>query len=77
MSLNVLIGTEDISKVEDTISLLQFIGQIIENQSTFQIPAKTYNSEDLNSLLDWYKSLYNILSTSGNEEDIELEPILT
>jgi len=77
MSFNVLIGTEDAHKVEDTVAILEFVTQILDNHTTFQLPTKTYSLEELSSLLDWYKSLYNILSTSGNEEDIILEPITT
>lgn len=77
MSLNVLIGNEDITKIQDTIYLFEFVKQILGDQATFQLPAKTYTLEEVDSLLDWYNSLHHLLITSGNEEDIVLEPSLS
>lgn len=75
MSLNVLIGSHDLSKINDTVQLLKFIESLLENKTVFQLPEKQYTSDDLESLIDWYKSLYNLISTSGNEEDVELTPV--
>lgn len=68
MSLNVLIGSHDLLKINETINILKFVDKTA-NKNDFNITEET-----LENLIDWYSSLYNLLSTLGNEEDIELEP---
>jgi hypothetical protein len=75
MSFNVLIGSDDLPKIKDTIELLKFIQTLVEDKSYFQTEQKTYTNEELTDLTDWYSSLYNLISVSGNEEDIELDPL--
>lgn len=77
MSLNVLISPDDNSKIIDTINLLKFISTFVQDKATFQLPDQVYTHEQLDDLISWYNSLYNLLSITGNEEDINLEPIVS
>lgn len=56
MSVAIAIGndTQDIVNIQNTIHLLQ---SITDSSSSFE----TLSSEDIDSLIDWYKGIINIL----------------
>lgn len=75
MSFNVLIGSDDLPKIKDTIELLNFISTLVEDKSYFQTEQRTYTNQELINLTDWYSSLYNLIAISGNQEDTEVDSL--
>lgn len=79
MSLHVLIGSdlEDVSRIADTIAALQYLKETLpQNQSVLDLAGGTFNSDKLESLIDWYDSMKNVIMYAGNTEDLNLEPNL-
>ena len=79
MSLHVLIGSdiEDVSRIVDTVAALEYLKETLPpKQSVIDLAGGQFNSEKLETLIDWYNSMKNVILHAGNSEDIILEPNL-
>jgi diaminopimelate decarboxylase len=79
MSLHVLIGSdiEDVSRIVDTIAALEYLKETLpQKQNVLDIAGGQFNSEKLETLIDWYNSMKSVILHAGNSEDIMLEPNL-
>lgn len=58
MSINIVVGSDpaDHTKLRQTIDILKFVNKT-ENKNEFDI-----HSQSLEELIDWYDSMYNILT---------------
>jgi hypothetical protein len=65
MSINVVVGSDpnDANKLQDTVELLYMLKALLPvEQSYFDIDGAQYDSERIDDIIDWYKSMYNILT---------------
>jgi hypothetical protein len=71
MSINVIIGSDldDLNKIKQTVDILKFVNNI-ENKENF-----TVNTDSIETLIDWYNSLLNIIMYVGNPEENHLQPL--
>jgi diaminopimelate decarboxylase len=79
MSLHVLIGSdiEDVSRIVDTVAALEYLKETLpQKQSIIDLAGGQFNSEKLETLIDWYNSMKNVILYAGNNEDVVLEPDL-
>jgi hypothetical protein len=79
MSINILVGSDpdDIRRIVDTIAALQFLHSVIpEHQSLMDLEGASFNADKVEYLIDWYKSMKDVILYAGNTEDVVLEPNL-
>lgn len=67
MSMSVMLtsSSEDLSKIQATVDILDFVIQFSKQNTTISTADKVYNINDLLSLHSYYHSIYNILTTAG------------
>lgn len=79
MSINVMVGSDpdDIPRINDTIAALEFLHKTMpERQSVLDLESGSFNLDRLEYLVDWYKSMRDVILYAGNPEDVNLEPSL-
>ena len=77
MSINILVGSDpdDIRRIVDTIAALQFLHSVIPaHQSLMDLEGASFNADKVEYLIDWYKSMKDVILYAGNTEDVVLEP---
>ena len=64
MSINIIVGSddEDIVKIKNTISMITLVKNMINEYSTINVSDLNMSLEDLESLIDWYASMLDILT---------------
>jgi hypothetical protein len=79
MSINILVGSDpdDMPRIVDTIAALEFLHNILpQHQSVLDLEGGKFNGEKVEYLIDWYKSMKDVILYAGNTEDVVLEPNL-
>lgn len=79
MSINVMVGSDpdDIPRINDTISSLTFLREIlVQRESTLNLSDTTIDEHKLEYLIDWYKSMRDVILYAGNTEDVVLDVAL-
>ena len=77
MSINILVGShpDDMHSIVDTIAALEFLHSILpEHQSVLDLEGGQLNAKKIEYLIDWYKSMKDVILYAGNSEDVILEP---
>lgn len=77
MSINILVGShpDDMHSIVDTIAALEFLYSILpEHQSVLDLEGGQLNAKKIEYLIDWYKSMKDVILYAGNSEDVILEP---
>lgn len=77
MSINILVGShpDDMHSIVDTIAALEFLYSILpEYQSLLDLEGRQLNAKKVEYLIDWYKSMKDVILYAGNSEDVILEP---
>lgn len=80
MSINILVGShpDDMHSIVDTIAALEFLYSILpEHQSILDLEGVHLNAKKIEYLIDWYKSMKDVILYAGNTEDLTLEPKIT
>ena len=69
MSINVIIGSDpdDLNKIKETVDILNFVNNLSNKEDL------TIKTDSIDSLIDWYSSLLNIIMYVGNPEDYHSE----
>ena len=64
MSINIIVGSdeEDIVKIKNTIITISLVKNIINEHPNINLPDLDLSLDDLESLIDWYASMLNILT---------------
>lgn len=64
MSINIIVGSddEDIVKIKNTISMITLVKNMVNEYSTINVSDLNMSLEDLESLIDWYASMLDILT---------------
>lgn len=64
MSINIIVGSddEDIVRIKNTISMITLVKNMVNEYSTINISDLNMSLEDLESLIDWYASMLDILT---------------
>ena len=77
MSINILVGShpDDMHSIVDTIAALEFLYSILpEYQSLLDLEGRQLDAKKVEYLIDWYKSMKDVILYAGNSEDVILEP---
>ena len=73
MSISISIGSssEDIQNLQNTKLYLSFIKTLFtDSNSTIEFNDIKFNTEDVDSLINWYNVIVNILLTGGSSTDL-------
>lgn len=64
MSINIIVGSdeEDIVKIKNTIITISLVKNTINEHPNINLPDLDLSLDDLESLIDWYASMLNILT---------------
>ena len=64
MSINIIVGSdeEDIVKIKNTISTISLVKNMVNEYATINLSDLSLSLEDLDSLIDWYASMLDILT---------------
>jgi hypothetical protein len=64
MSINIIVGSdeEDIVKIKNTISTITLVKNTVGQYATINTSDLNLSLEDLDSLIDWYASMLDILT---------------
>ena len=64
MFINIIVGSdeEDIVKIKNTIITISLVKNIINEHPNINLPDLDLSLDDLESLIDWYASMLNILT---------------
>ena len=64
MSINIIVGSdeEDIVKIKNTIITISLVKNIINEHPNINLPNLDLSLYDLESLIDWYASMLDILT---------------
>ena len=64
MSINIIVGSddEDIVRIKNTISMITLVKNMVNEYSTINVSDLNMSLEDLESLIDWYASMLDILT---------------
>jgi methionine salvage enolase-phosphatase E1 len=64
MSINIIVGSdeEDIVKIKNTISTISLVKNMVNEYATIKLSDLSLSQEDLDSLIDWYASMLDILT---------------
>jgi len=64
MSINIIVGSdeEDIVKIKNTIITISLVKNMINEHPNINLPDLDLSLDDLESLIDWYASMLNILT---------------
>jgi hypothetical protein len=64
MSINIIVGSdeEDIVKIKNTISTITLVKNMVDQYATINTSDLSLSLEDLDSLIDWYASMLDILT---------------
>jgi hypothetical protein len=64
MSINIIVGSdeEDIVKIKNTIITISLVKNIINEHPNINLPNLDLSLDDLESLIDWYASMLDILT---------------
>jgi hypothetical protein len=64
MSINIIVGSdeEDIVKIKNTIITISLVKNMINEHPNINLPNLDLSLDDLESLIDWYASMLDILT---------------
>jgi len=64
MSINIIVGSdeEDIAKIKNTISMITLVKNMLNEYATINASDVTLSPDELESLIDWYASMLDILT---------------
>ncbi len=64
MSINIIVGSdeEDIVKIKNTIITISLVKNMINEHPNINLPDLDLSLDDLESLIDWYASMLDILT---------------
>jgi hypothetical protein len=64
MSINIIVGSdeEDIVKIKNTISTISLVKNMVNEYATINLSDLDLSLDDLDSLIDWYASMFDILT---------------
>jgi hypothetical protein len=64
MSINIIVGSdeEDIVKIKNTIKTISLVKNVVNEDATINLSELNLSLDDLDSLIDWYASMLDILT---------------
>lgn len=65
MSMSIMITSDDCQNIKKTIDCLSLLSKISQNTTEIDFNNTQITSDSINSLISYYKKIYNVLTTSG------------
>jgi D-mannonate dehydratase len=64
MSINIIVGSdeEDIVKIKNTIKTISLVKNVVNEYPIINLSELNLSLDDLDSLIDWYASMLDILT---------------